>query len=265
MNIQTNFAPSPSQMVFSQGLLEHADELTLESPKTYLNPTAASANKSRTNPNHSHTKRGSAEARYGMSPAPKPVRHTTPSKKQAPVVRSPFKPLDLITRRQSLPPPCPFDEADSMRLDDENSLRANESPPHSPAKAAKPATQAVPPSPLRPGLLSPVRRPSNTKVNAQWISYYVKHGRLAEARKLGWEGSTTAQVYVAASQPPSEELHDSSEDRAARRASQGMAWTSPVEVAAEAATPAAATPGSEQRRAQAGGTASTPSPSLTQS
>ena len=165
-------------MVLSQGVLEHADALTLDSPKTYARPTVASASKSRTNNgSHSHTKRGSAEARYGMSPAAKPVRHKTPT----PIERSPFKPLDLITRRQSLPPPCPFDEADSMR-DDENSLRANESPPHSPAKA-KPAKPAVAASPLRPGLLSPVHRPANTKVNAQWISYYVKRGRLAEARE----------------------------------------------------------------------------------
>ena len=96
-------------MVLSQGVLEHADALTLDSPKTYLRPTVASASKSRTNnASHSHTKRGSAEARYGMSPAAKPVvRHKTPPKKQTPIERSPFKPLDLITRRQSLPPPCP--------------------------------------------------------------------------------------------------------------------------------------------------------------
>ena len=236
-------------MVLSQGVLEHADALTLDSPKTYLRPTVASASKSRTNnASHSHTKRGSAEARYGMSPAAKPVRHKTPPKKQTPIERSPFKPLDLITRRQSLPPPCPFDEADSMR-DDENSLRANESPTHSPAKA-KPATQAVAASPLRPGLLSPVHRPANTKVNAQWISYYVKRGRLAEARKLGWEeGAEGAAAAAATPQPPGEELHESSEDRAARRASQGTAWTSPAAVA----TPAAAvTPGSEQQRAKGG-------------
>ena len=225
-------------MVLSQGVLEHADALTLDSPKTYLRPTVASASKSRTNnASHSHTKRGSAEARYGMSPAAKPVvRHKTPPKKQTPIERSPFKPLDLITRRQSLPPPCPFDEADSMR-DDENSLRANESPTHSPAKA-KPATQAVAASPLRPGLLSPVHRPANTKVNAQWISYYVKRGRLAEARKLGWEeGAEGAAVAAATPQPPGEELHESSEDRAARRASQGTAWTSPAAVATPAASP----------------------------
>ena len=249
-------------MVFSQGLLEHADALTLESPnpKSFMNPTASSASRSRTNASQSHTKRGTAEARYGMSPAPKPVRHKTPPKKQAPVERSPFKSLDRVTRRQSLPPPCPFNEADSMR-DDENSLRANESPPQSPAKA-KPATQAVPPSPLRPGLLSPVRRPANTKVNAQWISYYVKHGRLAEARKLGWEGppegTATATTTSSQPQPPGVELHDSSEDRFARRSSQGVAWTSPGAAPAPAPAPAAAavaTPGSEQGRDPAGGTA----------
>ena len=247
-------------MVFSQGLLEHADALTLESPnpKSFMNPTASSASRSRTNASQSHTKRGTAEARYGMSPAPKPVRHKTPPKKQAPVERSPFKSLDRVTRRQSLPPPCPFNEADSMR-DDENSLRANESPPQSPAKA-KPATQAVPPSPLRPGLLSPVRRPANTKVNAQWISYYVKHGRLAEARKLGWEGppegTATATTTSSQPQPPGVELHDSSEDRFARRSSQGVAWTSPGAAPAAAPAPAAvATPGSELGRDPAGGTA----------
>ena len=91
---------------------------------------------------------------------------------EPPPERVPFKPLDLITRRErELPPPRPFNPDDSCRSKDD-SCRDNENENLSNLSNAqlspvKPTPVAMPHSPERPALLSPVRQPSSTNGVAQ--------------------------------------------------------------------------------------------------